>query len=189
MKLPIWPFVVGAGALAVWSLADPPGDARPRLGGNASAEESTATTVPDTREEFRYDYEGAAAICRVSSEPHVVETGDTLYGLVAEEHPAVDEYEMHMLLPAIRRVNIERQMVTDPDVLAIGDEVATLQDCKIYRWVNVWGGFVRVNDIKTGAIREYRYNFDTKEWGDLFECYGNDEICTELGFPSPDNRS
>lgn len=189
MRMPLWPLVVGVGAVVLWSLADPSDDQRPTLGGGASAEETTTTTTPDTREEFRYDYDGDAAICRVSPEQHVVAAGDTLYGLVVDEHPKVDEYEMYMLLPAIRRLNIERQMVDDPDVLAINDEVLTLQDCKIYQWINVWGGFVRVNDVETDVVKEYRYDFDTKEWGDMLDCRGDDKICTELGFPPPDYSS
>jgi hypothetical protein len=116
----------------------------------------------DSDDIFRYDYEGISLICSVG-ELHTITNGETLYGLVADKYPQ-NESAVYYLLPAIKKINIERKRVEDPNKLSPGDQVLTFDRCQMRSW---WysddphNGYAWVDYLDHDVFMYYRYDITT----------------------------
>jgi hypothetical protein len=127
---------------------------------------------------YRYDYQNISLLCSVG-EPHTVQSGETLYGLVANKYPR-NESAVYYLLPAIKKLNVERKQVKDPNKLAIGDEALTFDKCQLRSW---WSGddphngYAWVNYLDEDVFMYYRYDFTTNQYGERTSCRGDAAYC------------
>jgi len=131
---------------------------------------------------FRYEYQGYVVLCTVPHEKHVVKPGETLYG-IAQTSTGASDYDMDFMLPTIDKLNVDRGIVKDPDVLKVGDKVLTIAGCNIYYWLNFddhWEG--AIIDVGNHTFARYDYSPSTDQYGKIEYCAGNVEQCAKLGY-------